>query len=100
MSKAPSWCETPALQKIAAGRAEAGHVYVSDDNIDGDFDDVATADAAEALAAFAAEVTASDRVAADLALDHEFTLRGRTLSLRWVYHTRCRSRAHCRVNLR
>jgi uncharacterized damage-inducible protein DinB len=70
----------------AAGQADAGYVYVSKDNVDGDFDDVADADAAEALAAFATEVTASDRAAADLPLDHEFKHRDRTLSLRWVYH--------------
>ena len=70
----------------AAGHPEAGHVYISDDNVDADFDDVAGADAAEALASFAAEVIASDRAAAGLPLDHEFTHRGRTLSLRWVYH--------------
>jgi uncharacterized damage-inducible protein DinB len=69
----------------AAGRTEAGLVYCSDDNVDGDFDDVATADAEANFAAFTAELLAADKIVADLPLDHEFTPRERPMSLRWVY---------------
>ncbi|GIF18600.1 putative damage-inducible protein DinB [Actinoplanes tereljensis] len=61
-------------------------IYCSDDNRDGDFDDVADADAEADLAAFRAKLITVDQDVADLPLDHEFTTsRGRTLSLRWVY---------------
>jgi hypothetical protein len=70
----------------AAGRTGAGPVYISDDNIDGDFDDLATADAEADFAAYLAELAASDRAVADLPLDHEFTHRDKTFSLRWAYH--------------
>jgi uncharacterized damage-inducible protein DinB len=70
----------------AAGHPEVGLLYCSDSNEDGDFDDVATADAPAAFAAFRAELTASDQAVADLALDHEFPGRAATpISLRWVY---------------
>jgi uncharacterized damage-inducible protein DinB len=69
----------------AAGRAEAGGVYCTPDNIDGDFDDVATADPEADFAAYRTELTASDTAVAALPLDHEFTHRDKTFSLRWVY---------------
>jgi hypothetical protein len=70
----------------AAGRPEVGPVYISDDNIDGDLDDLADADPEQNFAAYLTELTASDAAVAGLPLDHEFTHRGRTLNLRWVYH--------------
>ena len=69
----------------AAGRTEAGPVYISDDNVDGDFDDIADADPAAAFAAFATEFEAADEAVAGLPLEHEFTHRDRAFSLRWVY---------------
>ena len=75
-----SWFRTRA-----AGDATAALLYCSDGNEDGDFDDVAGADAEADLAAFVAELPACDRSVAGLALEHEFTRRGRQMSLRWVY---------------
>ncbi|GAA2657254.1 DinB family protein [Paractinoplanes durhamensis] len=69
----------------AAGHPNPGAHYSSEANRDGDFDDVADADPEANLAAFHAELTAADEAVADLSLDHEFTLRENTLSLRWVY---------------
>jgi hypothetical protein len=70
----------------AAGDAAAGRVYISNDNMDGDFDDVAEADAEAGFAAYFAELAASDRAAAGLSLDHEFIRHDKPISLRWVYH--------------
>ncbi|MGX6604140.1 DinB family protein [Micromonosporaceae bacterium Da 78-11] len=69
----------------AAGRTVPEALFGTDDNPDGDFDDVAGADAEADFATYHAEFAAADRAVADLGLDHEF--RGRTgqLSLRWVY---------------
>lgn len=70
----------------AAGQTPPDDLYNSPDNIDGDFDDVADADAEANLAAFHAGLPAVDRAVADLPLDHELTTkRGNTLSVRWVY---------------
>ena len=69
----------------AAGRPEAGHVHTTEENVDGDFNDIADADPEADFAAYAAELTTSDKAVADLPLDHEFTLRDRQISLRWVY---------------
>jgi uncharacterized damage-inducible protein DinB len=70
----------------AAGQTPAGDLYSSETNPDGDFDDVADADAEADLAAFRAELPAADKAVADLPLEHELTTaRGSTLSLRWVY---------------
>ena len=62
-----SWFRTRA-----AGDTSAGDIYCTDDNPDGDFDDVAGADAEADYAAFLAEIEAARKVAADLPLDHEF----------------------------
>jgi uncharacterized damage-inducible protein DinB len=69
----------------AAGFRDTDHLYFSDDNPDGDFDDVADADAEANFAAFSHELLASDKVVADLPLEHEFIHRDRPMSLRWVY---------------
>jgi uncharacterized damage-inducible protein DinB len=68
-----------------AGDTSAKSIYSGDDNPDGEFDDVAGADAEADLAAFRAELPAADRAVAELPLEHEFTLRGKQFSLRWVY---------------
>jgi len=69
----------------AVGDTAAGLVYGSDDNPDGDFDDVAGADAEADFAAYHAELAAADRAVAGLPLDYEFTHRDQQFSLRWVY---------------
>jgi len=69
----------------AAGQPPAD-LYNSEDNVDGDFDDVADADAEANYAAFGVEIEAADKAVADLPLEHEFTTkRGNSTSLRWVY---------------
>jgi hypothetical protein len=76
-----SWFRTRAV-----GDDDLGSLYCTDDNPDGDFDDVASADAEADYAAFLAELDAVRKVAADLPLEHEFTTRrGRVTSVRWVY---------------
>jgi uncharacterized damage-inducible protein DinB len=70
----------------AAGQPMPDDLYNSDENIDGDFDDVADADAEANFAAFHVAVQAADKAVADLPLEHEFTTKkGNTISLRWVY---------------
>ena len=70
----------------AAGQTLADDLYDSPENIDGDFDDVADADAEANYAAFLAELAEAGKAVADLPLEHEFTTsRGSTISLRWVY---------------
>ncbi|WP_305784790.1 DinB family protein [Symbioplanes lichenis] len=60
--------------------------YNDDTNVDGDFDDVAGADAEANYAAHLAETEAATADVAGLPLDHEFTAAGRgSFSLRWVY---------------
>ncbi|MEV4638573.1 DinB family protein [Actinoplanes sp. NPDC049548] len=69
----------------AAGR-QLSDIYCDDDNPDGDFDDVADADAERDFATYLAEIEAARSAAADLPLDHEFSYDGRPpTSLRWVY---------------
>jgi hypothetical protein len=76
-----SWFRTRA-----AGDTSAGDIYCTDDNEDGDFDDVAGADAEANYAAFLAEIEAARKAVADLPLEHEFaTSRRPAVSLRWVY---------------
>ncbi len=73
------------FRRRAAGDTEIEYLYCSDDNPDGDFDDVATADAEADLALFQAEAAAVDAAVAGLPLDHEFRHRDRAFSLRWAY---------------
>jgi uncharacterized damage-inducible protein DinB len=69
----------------AAGQP-VSDVYCTDDNPDGDFDDVAGADAEANYAAYLAEVDEARKAAAGLPLEHEFATRRRpAISLRWVY---------------
>jgi Protein of unknown function (DUF664) len=76
-----SWFRTRA-----AGDTQAGFLYCSDENLDGDFDDVAGADAAADYAAYLAELDLVRVAVAGLPLDHEFaTSRRPAVSLRWVY---------------
>ena len=76
-----SWFRTRAI-----GDTSAGDIYCTDDNPDGDFDDVLGADAEGNYAAFLAEIDAARKAVADLPLEHEFaTSRRPAMSLRWVY---------------
>jgi uncharacterized damage-inducible protein DinB len=73
------------FRKRAAGQ-DVGPLYCAGDNVDGDFDDVADADAASDHATFLAEVELAREAARGLSLDHEFTTsRHPTTSVRWVY---------------
>jgi uncharacterized damage-inducible protein DinB len=74
------------FQIRVAGR-DVGHRYCSDDNPDGEFDDVEAADAESDFAAFAEDVAAARTVAAEHGLDDTFfhTHRRVDISLRWVY---------------
>jgi uncharacterized damage-inducible protein DinB len=65
-------------------------LYSTDDNLDGDFDDVATADPEADFAAFRAECAAADEAVKDLPLEHTFVRMRQgttpaTISMRWVY---------------
>ncbi|WP_306213991.1 DinB family protein [Actinoplanes sp. RD1] len=72
--------------RIRAAGQDLPDPYNDDTNIDGDFDDVPTADAEANYAAHLAELKVATADVAALPLDHEFTLEGRgTFSLRWVY---------------
>jgi hypothetical protein len=64
-----------------------GPIYYSDGNIDGDFDDVDSADAARDFSAYLAELAACRAAVAHASLDDTFVRRrdGRESSLRWVY---------------
>ncbi|HKD97315.1 MAG TPA: DinB family protein [Micromonosporaceae bacterium] len=60
--------------------------YWTEENYDADFDDVDTADVAEAFAAYAEECDKSRAAAARNQLDDTYTdERGRTFDLRWLY---------------
>jgi hypothetical protein len=69
----------------AAGETIAEQLYCSEDNVDGDFDDVAGADAEADHAAYLAEIELARKAVAGLPLEHEFIGRDRAISLRWVY---------------
>ncbi len=61
-------------------------IYGSDDDPDGDFDNVKTADIAADLATFDAEVSRYRAKATEFDLDNvETDHRGRDFSLRWIY---------------
>ncbi|GIE84094.1 DinB family protein [Actinoplanes regularis] len=74
------WFRTNAAQE-----ADADDLYCTEDNQDGDFDDVATANAEADLAAFRAEIVVCDKAVAGLSLEHEFPGRRGPISLRWAY---------------
>ncbi|MEU4428498.1 DinB family protein [Actinoplanes sp. NPDC024001] len=73
------------FRKHAGGLRELPDVYSSPENVDGEFDDVADADADADLAAFQAEVKLADAAVADLPLESEHEGRRGPISLRWVY---------------
>jgi hypothetical protein len=76
--------------RVRAAGQDLGGIYWSEDNPDGEFDDVADADAEADFATFAAEVEAARKAVADVPLEHTFLRRRRDgsadeISVRWVY---------------
>ena len=74
------------FRRRAAGE-EIESIYGGPDNVDGDLDDVADADAEADFATFRAEVAACDAAAAGCALDDTFIHPRslREISIRWIY---------------
>jgi hypothetical protein len=70
-----------------AAAIELPMLYCTDDNPDGDFDDVAGADAEADYATYVAECQACREAVAGIDLEETFhhTRRGVDISLRWVY---------------
>ena len=60
-------------------------LYWTDDDNDGDFDNVADAVVAQDFATFKAQCLAADEAVLALPLDHTFAGRNGPISLRWVY---------------
>ena len=63
---------------------DATPLFYSDNDRDGDFDNVGTADVDEAFAAWRAEVTRAREITAAASLDDTFTRRDQEISMRWV----------------
>ncbi|MFC7534262.1 DinB family protein [Actinoplanes sp. GCM10030250] len=74
------------FRRRAGGQSELRDVYCTPDNLDGDFDDVATADAEANLVTFNEELKLADAAVAHLPLESEHEGRDGPNSLRWVYH--------------
>jgi uncharacterized damage-inducible protein DinB len=73
------------FRRRAAG-TEIGDLYCTPDNIDGDFDDVAEADAEADYQVYLTEIGLARKAGAALSLEHEFaTPRHPAISVRWVY---------------
>ena len=60
-------------------------LYCSDEDVDGDFDNVADADAEADQATFRAECLAADAAVREMSLDDTFSGRNGPISLRWTY---------------
>lgn len=71
------------FRRVLAGE-DAPPRYYSDDDINGEFDNVDTADVAEAFDYFEAECTRAREVAAERSLDDTGIRRGEPVSVRWV----------------
>ena len=77
-----SWFRRVLLDEVVAS------IYYSDDNEDGDFDDVGAADVAADFAAFRDELETCRRIAAQHPQLDELARRkrrGQEISLRWIY---------------
>ena len=74
------------FRRRVAGEELAG-IFSGPDNVDGDFDDVADADAESDFTAFQAEVAACDAAVASRSLEETFIhpRTQREISIRWVY---------------
>jgi uncharacterized damage-inducible protein DinB len=64
---------------------ELPDLYCSDDDEDGDFNNIADAVVEQDLATFRAECVAADEAVAAMSLDHVFEGRNGPISLRWIY---------------
>jgi uncharacterized damage-inducible protein DinB len=71
--------------RLRAAGEDVPWLYSTDDNLDGDFDDVAEADAEADFATYLAELDAVRATAAKLDLDQGFTTSRGDFSVRWVY---------------
>ena len=68
-----------------AGRTDPPSLYCSDDNPDGDFDDIAAADVAADFDAWRQECAYARKLVAGIgSLDETFSGRTRAYSLRWI----------------
>jgi len=74
-----------AWYRSRAAGLDLPDLYCSDDDEDGDFDNVADADVPEAFATFKAECLAADDAVRTKSLDDTFVGRNGPISLRWVY---------------
>jgi hypothetical protein len=84
--------------RIRAAGQDLPWIYCTDDNPDGDFDDVPTADAAADLETFRAECAAVDAALAAVPLDRAFhhARRGVDITVRWaVVHVVEEYARHC-----
>ena len=72
-------------QRVAGERIDG--IFIGPGNIDGDFDDVAEADAEADFATFLAEVAACDAAVAGRSLEETFLhpRMGQEMNIRWVY---------------
>jgi uncharacterized damage-inducible protein DinB len=70
-----------------AAQLDLADLYCTDDNPDGDFDDVETADAERDYDTFVAECELAEAAVADLPLEYLWhnERRGKDMSLRWIY---------------
>jgi uncharacterized damage-inducible protein DinB len=67
------------------GHEKVDDIYCPDDNPEGDFDDVDTADVAADLATYQAEVAKARAACASADLDATFGDDAKTFNVRWVY---------------
>ena len=72
------------FRRVLTGEDRPG-IYWSDDNLDGDFDDVAGASVALDFATWRAECDNARAVATRMSLDDYGTRKGERVSLRWVF---------------
>jgi uncharacterized damage-inducible protein DinB len=74
------------FRRRIGGDPSIPELYCTPENPDGDFDDVDTADAEAAFAAYTEEIALADAAAAPHDLGETFTSRrGQQLSVRWAY---------------
>ncbi|MCQ4040441.1 DinB family protein [Streptantibioticus rubrisoli] len=67
------------------GAQDAKPIYYSEEDRDGEFHDLDTADTMEAFATWREQIDRAKEIAAARSLDDTGTRRGRTYSLRWIY---------------
>lgn len=81
------WRSVPGRFRVMVAGEEVDWPYVSDGNMDGDFNDVDPAAAEADFAAFRAEIEACDAAAAGRDLDEVFwnPRQKVEMNLRWVY---------------